>query len=220
MKSGGLGTLLCLCLVLSAGAGFSGSIGFDLSLTFDGDSPAGKTLPWLTATFTDIDSGGVQLTMSASGLVAEEFARSFYFNIKPTVGTLDLRFITHTEGTIKAESIISSPDNLKADGEKGLFDLLFEFPTANKDRLPSNDILTSVYIFGSGLKLDAASFDFTNDNEDYAGQYYSAAHVQGIGEGGKNSGWIAATVPEPGSMILLGIGLLGIAGFSRKKFCK
>jgi len=44
-----------------------------------GTPPAGATLPWLTATFTQVASG-VLLTMSTSGLVGTEFVTWWGFN--------------------------------------------------------------------------------------------------------------------------------------------
>jgi hypothetical protein len=67
--------------------------------------------------------------------------------------------------------------------------------------------------------LNAESFNFTNEG----GNFLSAAHVQGIGPSGDDSGWIAATgttdIPEAASVLSLGLGILGIGLIaSRKRF--
>jgi len=81
---------------------------------------------------------------------------------------------------------------------------------------------------GTGL-FDAASFDYTSNTkksavDNLSTTFYSAAHVQGIGSKGSESSWITTSVadpvPEPGTIVLLSSGFLGLCFLCRKKFKK
>jgi len=72
----------------------------------------------------------------------------------------------------------------------------------------SNPSLPSTYAF-SGTGYGSAS----------AGSPYSLSQIVTITHFGAGaSSFDAALVPEPGTMVLLGSGLIGLAGWSRKKF--
>ena len=98
------------------------------------------------------------------------------------------------------------------------FNLRFSFLTIDNDstRFDAGEFVT--YLI-SGPGLTASLFDFVNE----AG-YLTMAQVQGInsvngiGLIGQKSG--AQPVPEPATMLLLGMGLTGLAFFGRKRSLK
>jgi len=200
------------------------SFTFNLDTEFSGGQAPGGAPPWLSATFTDVSSGVVSLTLSASppggaGLTGTENVDGWYFNVTPSfVGSLVFSPTTTTlpsGGSLL--SILQGEDAFKADGD-GLYDILFNFGTGTGHGFGVGDTLTET-ISASGLV--ASDFNLLSSPAGGHGPFLTAAHVQnttGAGSGG--SGWIAptgATVPDVGSTsMLLGVTLLGIEGLRRR----
>jgi len=203
-----------------------GDLSFPLDFVYAGTgSPQGSS-PWLTATFQDLSTNSVQLTLEYSALPAggTEYVSSWFFNFNPSSEVLGLSILPQSE--IAADPIIKEADGASAGG--GLsFDLQFSF-AANS----FNAGETSTYLISSnvpGEPVDALSFNFLSTNASGLTNYYSAANIQGV------DSWIAAAsavipgpgpdpdpgpkpVPEPATIMLLGFGLSGLIAFSRKKF--
>jgi hypothetical protein len=112
----------------------------------------------------------------------------------------------------------------------GQYDIVFDFPNASADRFTDNETL--IYDFNYFGVLDPSSFNFFSYPGGGNGSYLTAAHIGGISDQrcseadpACKSGWIApgdgnTPIPEPGTLILLGSGLLGAAAYGRKKFKK
>ncbi|MBN1930635.1 MAG: PEP-CTERM sorting domain-containing protein [Desulfobacterales bacterium] len=215
------------------------SISFDLGYEFSGGTSPQGGIPWVTVTFDDEGStGSVVMTINNSGLTGTEFMSEFYFNFD-SPGTLsadseekfnDYSIIsssTHTAiDSFKYDANGDNQKGYKADGD-GFFDLVIGFPESG-DRFAANEIFALTL---TGTDITAGSFNYLSEGAGNSPNgWYVAAHIQGIGPEGKDSGWVTDgggggggggdPIPEPATLMLLGIGLLGTTVITRKKFIK
>lgn len=206
------------------------SIQYALGHEFSGAQNPGGEPPWLTAILEDIGDNKVELVLSGAGLIGREFVSKWFFNFDVEGMLATGLTFEHRDG-IEATSIATTADDkasgFKADGD-GYFDIRFEF---GQNQFVQNSTSTyHITYSGSGVALQAAHF---NSASQYGipgnGNYYTAAHVQGIGVNGEGSGWVGDSdggggggggeIPEPGTLLLIGSGLVGFAVL-RKKYRK
>lgn len=199
-------------------------ISYDLGLEYSGGTrPVGTPPPWLTATFDDGGSpGSVSLKMDATDLTGTEKVGAWLFNANGSdslISSLNFNYNAGLSNTSDPTNSITTgppPPPLNAGPAHG-FDIEFVFFT-NGNNFGAGDVL--VYDIFSAAPIDANTFLAFNSSG--KGPFETAAHVQSIGSSG-GSGWIAPgsginPVPEPTTMFLVGIGLIGLIGFGRKRF--
>lgn len=212
-----LGGLLALVL-FSASPGSALTITYDLDFEFSGGTPPAGGTPWMTITLDDsFATDSVRVTVSNVGLTGVEFASEVSLNLDPSLDPTQLAFTNVNVAAVGSITYSKGVDAFQADGD-GKFDILVTLPPPPGGfaaKFSAGE--TIVFDIGGITGLTASSFDFTSAPGGGAGTFHAAAHVQGIGAGGEDSGWIG-DAPEPGALGLMGIGLLGLAAsFQRSR---
>ena len=189
------------------------------SLVSGGASAPGGS-PWLTAQFTDVAPGEVQMTFTAANLTGRESVRDVYLNLNPALNPCLLVFNRISSvGSFRDPRVGAGANAFRPD-HLGEFDIRIRFGCG----------LSSGGAFGPGEQitylitgipgLNASSFDFTSAPNCRSGSFYAASQVRGIVPPRSSTGWVypaqgLVPVPEPGAPVLFALALI-FTGVARR----
>ena len=199
-------------LLATASVASADFLAIELSFEYTGAFPPAGSPPWLRAEFSSSAAGEVDVKLISLLAGDMEKITTWLFNLDPAMDPTALD-ISHVGGQAP-DAVLTGTDAHRAAGD-GFFDIFFDFPNSG-DTFGKGE--TSEYKITSTDAITASSFGYLSvGGPGGKPGFMSAAHVQGIGPTGANSGWIASggeppVIPLPAPVALGGFGLALAAG--------
>ncbi len=203
------------------------TVTFDMDTVLLGQSTPAGSSPWLRATFTDgPDPGTVKLIMQPLNMTANQFIDGttnrnggWYFNFNPTKLAISTPNISYAgSGLNENNADYFRTGTFQAGSTRAWFNIQFRWNRVDGEWLENGQ--TSTYVFTSNsYSILPEDFLFKDNND--TGNYYSVVGLQWLNVNDNPVGrWIAdppSSVPEPGTLLLLGAGILGLGIFRRNR---
>ena len=192
---------------------------FEFGTVVNGVSPSGSG-PWLTARFSTLSPGKVELRLEAHLSVPSEFIGEVALNLNPAISLAELSVVQVPEsaGYVVEQPAPGDSVSLTGGGSSGRgFDLGIQFlSSAGQSRFDGAKV--RVFNLSGPADLTAEDFLFHNTVGGQEGLFLLGVHVHGIAalDGGTTSSVLVQTVPEPG-VVSLAVLALVVFG-ARKRF--
>lgn len=193
---------------------------FRPNIVITGPTPS-DPFPWLTAEVKQVGSD-IYLAMQTDFANASKIG-DVWLNVKNDAWLPSLTFsdfqVNSGDTELKNPVVKNANNESPTPGEAGQFDIKIEFKTSSSKAFDGTDAvqfkLTCTGCVGFGLD----AFDALSTPGGNQGQFRIAAHVQpSEGDSTKIGGQaVPESVPEPGTLILLGVGLAGLGAVKLRR---